>query len=219
MAKKFKIGDRVRCINNGMLHNNIAGKFGTIVRVLWHDTYSVEFDENIGGHTCNGAAKEGHGWNCDCEMLTRAGDESIIIYRKDCAVIALDKRSGKKGIAKCHPGDTFDFETGAKLAFDRLLVNDKFGAPEHIYKVGDKVKVIDTGKLYTTYFKKVELMTDDAGVLARYAYDKYSCDCGKTLSGTYTILAIDDTYVLISKNEGTLHREVLLIDEKGLMKC
>lgn len=219
MAKKFKTGDRVRCIRNGMLHKNIAGKFGTIVRVLWHDTYGVEFDENIGGHTCNGAAKEGHGWNCDCEMLTRAVDESIIIYRKGKEVVALDKRSGKKGIARCCPEDTFNFETGAKLAFDRLLVNDKFGAPEHAYKVGDKVKVIDTGKLYTTYFKKVELMTDDTGILARYAYDKYSCGCGKTLSGTYTILAIDDTYALIGKNEGARHSEVLLIDEKGLMKC
>lgn len=220
---RFKVGDRVKCVNDGRWSKDIVGKFGNVVKIYNPNScepiYSVEFDEYIDGHACDGKAKDGHGWNCEAEMLELVKDETIVIYRKDKEVVALDKRTGKKGIARCCPEDTFNFETGAKLAFDRLLVNDKFGAPEHIYKVGDKVKVIDTGKLYTTYSKKVELMTDDANVLARYAYNKYSGDCGKTLSGTYTILAIDDAYVLVAKNEGVRHGEVLLIGEKGLMKC
>lgn len=55
-------------------------------------------------------------------------NETIVIYRKDREVIALDKRTGKKAVAKCNPSDQFDFETGAKLAFERL-----FEKPERVY--------------------------------------------------------------------------------------
>lgn len=47
-------------------------------------------------------------------------NECIVVYRKDSKVIALDKTTGKTGIAKCSPDDEFNFETGAKLAFERL---------------------------------------------------------------------------------------------------
>lgn len=45
-------------------------------------------------------------------------EECIVIYRKYNDVIALDKSTGRKGIAKCSP--EFDFGIGAKLAFERL---------------------------------------------------------------------------------------------------
>lgn len=66
----------------------------------------------------------------DCEWIFRDDDlepvnETIVIYRKDREVIALDKRTGKKAIAKCSPEDTFDFNVGAKLAFDRLMNGNK----------------------------------------------------------------------------------------------
>lgn len=47
-------------------------------------------------------------------------EECIVIYRKYNDVIALDKSTGRKGIAKCSPEDEFDFGFGAKLAFERL---------------------------------------------------------------------------------------------------
>ena len=48
-------------------------------------------------------------------------NETIVIYRKDREVIAVDKVTGDKAIAKCSHEDTFDFNVGAKLAFDRLM--------------------------------------------------------------------------------------------------
>ena len=53
-------------------------------------------------------------------------------------VIAKDLDSGKTGVAKCNPTDTFDFMTGAKLAFARLCGED---APKPMckFKVGDKI--------------------------------------------------------------------------------
>lgn len=55
-------------------------------------------------------------------------------------VIAKDLDSGKTGVAKCNPTDTFDFYTGAKLAFARLCGEDKPKEPQkRKFKVGDKV--------------------------------------------------------------------------------
>ena len=47
--------------------------------------------------------------------------EKIVIYRDDQKVIALDKCTGEKAEARCNPSDTFDFEIGARIAFDRLI--------------------------------------------------------------------------------------------------
>lgn len=52
-------------------------------------------------------------------------NETIVIYRKDREVIAVDKVTGDKAIAKCSTEDTFDFNVGAKLAFDRLMNGNK----------------------------------------------------------------------------------------------
>lgn len=59
--------------------------------------------------------------------------QPIIIYHKGDRVIALDKNTGKKGVAKCSPDDRFDFCVGAKLAFDKLMER----GPR--FKVGDVV--------------------------------------------------------------------------------
>lgn len=47
-------------------------------------------------------------------------EETIIIYRKDNKVIALDKRTGTSAEATCSPEDTFNFMTGVEIALDRL---------------------------------------------------------------------------------------------------
>lgn len=52
-------------------------------------------------------------------------NNTIVIYQKGNEVIALDKRTGKKAVAKCDPRDTFDFNIGAKLAFERLTIEPK----------------------------------------------------------------------------------------------
>lgn len=52
-------------------------------------------------------------------------NETIVIYRKDREVIALDKATGDKAIARCNPADEYDFHIGAKLAFDRLMNSNK----------------------------------------------------------------------------------------------
>lgn len=71
--------------------------------------------------------------------------EMIVIYRKDNKVVALDKATGKEGVARCAPEDTFNFETGAKLAFKRLVGEDTaepVKPEEPKFKVGEFVRVV-----------------------------------------------------------------------------
>ena len=75
--------------------------------------------------------------------FTLVKPETIVIYRKGNEVIAHNKTTGKKGVAKCNPEDTFDFTVGAKLAFDRLVGRPTVNIEEPKFKKGDLVEVIE----------------------------------------------------------------------------
>lgn len=119
----MKVGDRV--IGVGKVDGkNIDGLEGTI-KAIDKDlirSFAIEFDKNIDGHSCEGRCKINHGWYVS-EGYIKPINETIVIYRKDNEVIALDKATGKKAVAKCDPRDKFDFKVGAKLAFERLTRN------------------------------------------------------------------------------------------------
>ena len=81
------------------------------------------------------------------DNLEKVGSETIVIYRNDNKVVALDKSTGEKAEAKCNPADEFDFRTGAKLAFNRLMGED--AKPDNGVrevkrkaKVGEYIKVV-----------------------------------------------------------------------------
>lgn len=73
------------------------------------------------------------------DLVRKAKQETIVIYRNDNKVVALDKTTGEKAEAKCNPADEFDFRTGAKLAFNRLMGEDV--KPDDVREVKRKAKV------------------------------------------------------------------------------
>lgn len=85
------------------------------------------------------------------KSLIKVSDEAIVIYRDNNKITAFDKTTGKKAIACCNPTDTFDFHTGAKLAFSRLIGEEKSEVQQckpnivkcDHYEVGDKVLIRD----------------------------------------------------------------------------
>ena len=90
------------------------------------------------------------------DMLKKVGSETIVIYHNDNKVIALDKSTGEKAEANCNPSDEFDFRTGAKLAFNRLIGEDvktDNGVRElnRKAKVGEYVKVVNEKSIFNTY--------------------------------------------------------------------
>lgn len=90
------------------------------------------------------------------DLVRKAKQETIVIYRNDNKVVALDKTTGEKAEAKCNPADEFDFRTGAKLAFNRLMGEDvktDIGVREVKRKaiIGEYVKVVNAKPAIPSY--------------------------------------------------------------------
>lgn len=180
MKHKFKVGDRVKVKKDAVTLNiRTVGECGTVKKLLTDNYYSVEFDKFVGGHDCNKFAKDGHGWNfAEDELdLVKHQNETIVIYRNDKKVVALDESTGKKAEAKCNPVDEFDFHVGAKLAFNRLMGEDvKYdnGVREvkRKAKVGEYVKVVDAHPFFDTY--------KNGDILKVICTSNAGCFCQKT---------------------------------------
>ena len=132
---KFNIGDRVKCIGvfDGKLE--AVGKNGTVTAVYGSDSsgVSVEFDEYMNGHGGSMVmGKPGYCWNFyhDAEKyLEPINTGAKILITTDGTTTTARLYDGKKvtksAEAKCSPDDKFDFGTGAKLAFERLMGTEK----------------------------------------------------------------------------------------------
>lgn len=108
-ARKFKVGDQV--IGNGLADEYYAvtrkGYVGTVKEV--RDGRRIVVDRWPVLEECFDLFEE---------------EEKIVITRKGKKTIAKYYINGKvmeKGLARCCPEDTFDFATGAKIAFDRMF--------------------------------------------------------------------------------------------------
>ena len=159
----FKVGDRIE-----YKHDDGETYKGAI----------VEVDTGLGGGLClcrlenfvghNGESfskkSDGYGtndhWFCIPHELKKIEEHkeeepknTIVIYQKDRDVVALDKVTGKKCYAHCHPDDKFDFTTGAKIAFGRLI-----GEPseEEVIKE-EPIKYIDRFEKGKTYIFDKEI--------------------------------------------------------------
>jgi len=118
---KFKVGDKVRVKKSFVIKGctlpsmrKYAGITGTITEEEFGD-YMIDSTGNLW-------------WNVDSiEFVTEAEQprrEFIVIRRSGAETIAElrhDREVIKSAVATCSEKDTFDFDTGAKLAFDRLM--------------------------------------------------------------------------------------------------
>ena len=120
--------------------------------------------------------------------------ETVILYRKDNKVIALDKQSKKEGIAYCAPEDTFDFYTGALIALARLggiVEPARRPEPKQTYYNGEIVCVdamgpFTVGKVYKVKNGK---FVDDLGKVFGTPHPYISvADINKKLRSTFAEL-------------------------------
>lgn len=120
----FKVGDRVVCTRDSW-NKGIKGLNGTIV-LVGEGWVSVEFDVNMRGHSATGFGRHGYCWNInesDLELLQPTAQKILITTDGKTTIARLyeDEKVVKRAEAKCAPGDEFRFETGANLAYDRLM--------------------------------------------------------------------------------------------------
>lgn len=149
MAKcKFKVGDKVKPTKDN--DYGITGQDMELGVVTYVGKYSMCNDADMEIKILKHKDKDYIGETFFVESRAfKKFDETIVIYSDGNKVTALDKSTGKKAFARCNPADEFDFHTGAKLAFSRLM-----GEPEKSqdkpktvkcdrYEVGDKVLIRD----------------------------------------------------------------------------
>ena len=120
---KFKVGDKVRILDGSKIPN-YTGRWADSMKDHVGEVHTIkEVDDKLydASRVCYRLNDVYYRW--DERGLEAVNDkpETIVIYRKGMEVIALDKVTKQKAVAKCSPEDEFDFTVGAKLAFARLL--------------------------------------------------------------------------------------------------
>lgn len=155
------------------------------------------------------------------ERFDFAERECIVIYRDGSKTIALDKRTKRKAVAECSQDDDFNFYVGAELAFDRLKGNECKAAEEGELKVGDYVKVINTGKIYSHPLDITlrQLGFSEYGWKIKYGYEPYK-DEKFTLRSKFVVKKEADYYGVrvflldnVTKNDG-----MIMIEASGVVK-
>nr|DAX77601.1 MAG TPA: hypothetical protein [Bacteriophage sp.] len=141
---KFKVGDRYK---SGYFADNDA-----VIEITEISGGTVFYKDVVGESIGLKHFQIGSIFSAALEKV----DTTIVIYRKDNKVIALDKSTGEKAEAKCNPADEFDFRTGAKLAFNRLMGEDvkpDNGVREvkRKAKVGEYIKIVDAKPFLIPY--------------------------------------------------------------------
>ena len=100
----------------------------------------------------------------DRELLFDCEDkdsEAILLVKRDKEIIAYDIVTEKKGIAKCHPDDKFDFLIGTQIALERMRgYNGKIVCIDDTYSWSfqkGKIYIVKDGTIYFTNGKPVNL--------------------------------------------------------------
>lgn len=117
---RFKAGDKVRVkkFKERPSYWNWDGKMDHLMGKV------VKIERTVSSRYVVHDSKNDYDWIFRDDDLEPV-NETIVIYSKEREVIAVDKVTGDKAIARCSPADEYDFHVGAKLAFDRLMNSNK----------------------------------------------------------------------------------------------
>ena len=121
---KYKVGDKVRIVSKWgkCCFQNPSGKMDKwLGKVMTVRDAGVAFCRMVEDSTENG----GYGWFWTENCIAGLACEKKIVITTDGTETLARLYDGKKVVktttAKCSPDDKFSFETGAKIAFERLI--------------------------------------------------------------------------------------------------
>lgn len=120
MLNSFKVGDLIKGIHpTKYTYTNDKMTLARVTRVNHaYKTMTIEVLQHSNNGCITHFTVEN---NTKFFKLAPPSEYRIEIFTEGNRVIAKNPISGKAGIAKCSPEDTFDFLTGAKLALERLM--------------------------------------------------------------------------------------------------
>lgn len=149
MKFKYRVGEKVTVLDGSEAQHYAAGWIDPMNRYVGK-TLRVMRQESDNGFPVYKLV-DGGGWSYDERYLAPVSSvapttsDRIVIYidKKDPSkVVAKDVSTGRTGVAKCSPEDTFDFYIGARLAMDRLLETEqKIEIGDTVEFISDKVGV------------------------------------------------------------------------------
>lgn len=209
---KFKVGDKVRAVTEDYGITNQEYKWMGKVTSVYSNSFSAETiysTLDIIGKVYINLNYE------DFELV----NQSKIVILTDGETVTAKKYEGKEVIksatAKCHPDDEFNFNIGAKIAFDRLIEQQK---EDGEFKVGDYVKVVEPGQLYATYANWIFKNANEYSV-----YYSYGTSISCSAFTTYKIIVKapherkeEGMLYLIQETNGL--KNCYLINERGFVK-
>jgi len=124
---KFKVGDKVR-----VTYGWACGTVGTIKRYVDNGRFVMKANEKPNHSYYEDESDDWCFHSADdlVELVIEQPLREFIVIRRSGAETIAELRHDREVIksarATCAPSDTFDFETGAKLAFDRLSFSTFF---------------------------------------------------------------------------------------------
>jgi hypothetical protein len=174
--KQFNVGDYYRFNWAERDFHNTVIKI-THIDGMWYDFVCVSGKQP----DCNGKPSARFTNHSECANRLVPADIRTIVITHKYGITLARLMDGKKVIksaeAKCAPDDTFDFATGAGLAFDRLMGREKpqdKPEPEQPKYWSGKVVCVDDESTYFTagkvYAFKNGVVSDDDGDVYNHIY-------------------------------------------------
>lgn len=221
---KFKVGDIVKPNEKAdslyRMTNSQLMEEGVVTKVFSSGRLAIKITKFVDAAT---SVKEYTTLHPDCfDLVKRGGAQTELHITGDGKTVhAVLKENGKvvrRAKASCDPRDEFDFETGARLAIDRVFGKEEAEKKEQTYKfnIGDHVVVKDKKEAFPLFKDFVEQYDKDTQLLFAYGH------CPKQ-GGSYTVIKrgfhpeTKAPLYLIQPSSNTLSfGELYLIGERGL---
>jgi len=120
---KFKVGDKVRILDGSKIEN-YTGKWDSFMNFCVGNVYTIksvnrDWTDGRVSYRLNDVIFD---WDERC--LELASEKKIVITthgKNTFATLYDGKKVVSKAFASCAPDDKFDFDVGARLAFERLM--------------------------------------------------------------------------------------------------
>lgn len=184
---KYKVGDKVRVRS----WDSMVEQFGldAVGDIRISDSFFVRAMRHYCGETLtithvgtSSYRTMGNTWHWTDAMFEPGKVcNTVVIYTNGNKVIAVDKATGETGIAICSPEDTFDFFTGADLAFERLRGRAKPPKERGPKYYSGEIVCVETGAANFT-----------VGKIYRVKNGKFADDYGRTHGEPYPFTSLED---------------------------
>ena len=221
--EQFKVGDIVKANEKANWGSNWAkaeGIIEAVVRTASPYTYSVEVTKT------NERGKQYMNQVILCQKgyeafeLVKSVDTDLHIMGDGKTVHAVLKENGKavkRAKESCDPRDEYDFETGARLATDRVFgKEEEKKEPEYKFNIGDHVVVKNKTEAFPLFKDFVKQYDKDTQLLFAYGH------CPKK-GDNYTVInrglhpeTKAPLYVIQPSSNTLAFGELYLIGERGL---